>query len=283
LTPSLVATQPDRPAGRGLQTAPPAVKLVALTAGLPVIQPEKITAEIRERIVAERPDVIVVAAYGKILRPALLAAPPLGCLNAHASLLPAYRGAAPVNWAICNGETQTGVTIMKMDEGVDTGPILAQTVVSIAPEDNAASLLDKLAAVAGPLMAETLRRWARGEISAAPQPADGVSYAPMLKKEDGRLDWRQSARRVVDRVRGMSPWPGAYTTWRGKTLKVLRAEAVEASGEPGVVIGAKKELLVAAREGAARLLTLQLEGKKALDAAAFLNGAALRENERLGE
>jgi methionyl-tRNA formyltransferase len=282
LRPTLVVTQPDRVAGRGLQAAPPPVKAVAQAAGLPLLQPEKISVEAREKIIAEKPDVILVAAYGKILRPALLAASPFGCLNAHASLLPAYRGAAPVNWAICHGEAETGVTIMKMDEGVDTGPLLARAVVPIAPDDDAGSLLQKLADAAGPLLAATLDRWLAGEIAPQPQPVDGASYAPMLKKEDGAIDWRRPARAVANLVRGMRPWPGAYSTWQGKTVKILRGEAADGAGEPGVVLRAKKELVVAAGEGAVRLLSLQLEGKKALDAGAFLNGVRLREGDRLG-
>jgi methionyl-tRNA formyltransferase len=280
--PTLVVTQPDRVAGRGLRAAPPAVKVVAEAAGLPVFQPEKITTAAREQIVAERPEVILVAAFGKILRPALLEAPKFGCLNAHASLLPKYRGAAPVNWAICNGEAETGVTIMKMDEGVDTGPALARAVVPIAADDDASSLLQKLAAAAGPLFLETLDAWVAGAIAPQPQPADGASYAPMLKKEDGLIDWRLPARLLAARVRGLRPWPGAFTRRQGQTLKVLQAEVADAAGEPGAVLRAKKELVVAAGEGALRLLCLQLEGKKALDAAAFLNGVRVSEGERLG-
>jgi methionyl-tRNA formyltransferase len=282
LMPTLVVTQPDREAGRNRQLAAPPVKELAEQAHLPVLQPEKITHEVRERIAAERPDVLLVAAYGKILRPALLAVPSLGCLNAHASLLPAYRGAAPVNWALANGESVTGVTIMKMDEGIDTGPILDRQVVPIAADDDAATLTQRLAEAAGPLVMTTLRRWAAGEIVAQPQPADAATYAPQLKKEDGRIDWSWSARRIVAWTRGMNPWPGAFTYWQGALLKILRAESAPAGGPAGTVLSAKKELVVAAGDGAVRLLQLQLAGKKAMDAAALLNGVRLREGDRLG-
>ena len=279
--PSLVVTQPDRGAGRDRRLAAPPVKTVALEAGIPILQPEKIAREDRERILAEKPEVIVVAAFGKILRPALLDAPPFGCVNAHASLLPAYRGAAPVNWAIANGETVTGVSIMKMDEGIDTGPILAMREVPIEPADDAGSLLEKLAACAGPLLLETLRDWLAGKIRPRPQPAAGASYAPMLKKEDGLVDWTRPARIVAARLRGMNPWPGAYTFWQGKAIKLLQAECVDGAGEPGTVLRAKKEWIVATGEGALRLLSVQVEGKKAMDAAAFLNGVRVREGDRL--
>lgn len=279
--PSLVVTQPDRGAGRDRRLAAPPVKTVALEAGLPILQPEKITRADRERILADQPEVIVVAAFGKILRPALLDAPPFGCVNAHASLLPAYRGAAPVNWAIADGRAVTGVTIMKMDEGIDTGPILSRREVPIDPADDAGSLLEKLAACAGPLLLETLRDWLAGNIQPRPQPADGASYAPMLKKEDGLVDWTRPARIIAARLRGMNPWPGAYTFWQGKTIKLLRAECVDGAGAPGTVLRAKKDLIVAAGEGALRLLSVQVEGKKAMDAAAFLNGVRLCEGDRL--
>lgn len=282
LRPTLVVSRPDRPAGRNRRLTPPPTKVVAQEAGLPIFQPEKITADAREKILAEKPDAIVVAAYGKILRPALLNAPPLGCVNAHASLLPAYRGAAPINWALAAGETQTGVSIMLMDEGIDTGPVLAKRVLPIQPEDDAGALLIKLAELAGPLLVETLHAWAAGRITPEPQPEQGASYAPMLAKEDGRLDWTRGATALVDHLRGMNPWPGAQTTWQDKGLKVLRAEATSGRGAPGEVLVAKKELIVAAGEGALRLLEVQLQGKKAMDAASFLNGVHVRAGDRLG-
>ncbi|HPM76638.1 MAG TPA: methionyl-tRNA formyltransferase [bacterium] len=274
MTPELVVTQPDRPAGRNRQLTPPPVKEVALAHNLPVLQPEKITRQVREELAARKPDVFVVAAYGKILRPAMLVVPPHGCINAHASLLPHYRGAAPVNWMLVNGETQTGVTIIKMDAGIDTGPVLAERAVPIAADDNAGTLLVKLADLAGDLLIETLPRYLAGDIQPQPQPAEG-SYAPILRKEDGLLDWTQSASAIVNRVRGMTPWPGAYTFWQGKTIKILQAEAAAGHGAPGEVLQAKKDLLVAAGEGAVALRQLQMQGKKEMPAAAFLNGVPL--------
>jgi len=279
--PELVVTQPDRPAGRRRQLTPPPVKEVALAHGLPVLQPEKITHQVREELAARKPDVIVVAAYGKILRPAMLAVPPHGCINAHASLLPHYRGAAPVNWMLVNGETQTGVTIIKMDAGIDTGPVLAERAIPIAPDDNAGTLLVKLAELAGDLLVETLPRYLAGEIQSQPQPEEG-SYAPMLRKEDGLLDWTQTATALVNRVRGMTPWPGAYTFWQGKTIKILQAEPVAGHGAPGEVLQAKKDLLVAAGEGAVALRQLQMQGKKEMPAAAFLNGVPLAVGDMFG-
>lgn len=282
LPPTLVVTQPDRVAGRGRAVSPPPVKQVAQAAGLPVIQPEKITAEVRERMAAERPEIIAVAAYGKFLRPTVLQMAPHGCVNAHASLLPAYRGAAPVNWALINGESVTGVTIMVIDEGMDSGPILAAESVPIAPDDNVESLLEKLAIISGPLLVATMRRWMAGEIQASPQDPNRASFAPMLNKEDGLIDWCKTAKGIVNHLRGVNPWPGAYTTWNGKTLKVLRAKACEGAGAPGQVILAKKELVIAAGEQAVSLLEVQMENKKAMDAASFLNGMRLTASDRLG-
>jgi methionyl-tRNA formyltransferase len=280
--PHLVVTQPDRPAGRNQVLTPPPVKTVAEAAGLPTLQPEKITSDVRDQLIATRPDLILVAAFGKILRPALLAAPRFGCLNAHAGLLPAYRGAAPVNWTLIHGETETGVTVIKMDEGIDTGPILGVRKLAIAAEDNAGTLLDKLAEIAGPLLVETMTKFVAGEIIPQPQSPDGAGYAPQLKKTDGLLNWRDAANRIVNHVRGMTPWPGAWTCWRGKTIKVLAARVAAGAGEPGVVLRAKKELIVAAGEGALSLLQLQMEGKKSMDAASFLNGTGMAVGERLG-
>lgn len=280
--PYLVVTQPDRPAGRSQRLTPPPVKEVAQAAGIPVVQPEKITKEIRDELIASQPDIILVAAFGKILRRPLLEAPKFGCLNAHAGLLPAYRGAAPVNWSLVRGETESGVTIIRMDEGIDTGPVLSVRRLPIDPDDNAGTLLDKMAEVAGPLLVETMNRYVAGEILPQPQPSEGAGYAPQLKKEDGLLDWTTPANQVVDHVRGMTPWPGAYTHWHGKTIKILAARAAEGNGEPGVVLRAKKELVVAAGSGAVSLLQLQMEGKKVLEAAAFLNGAGVVAGERLG-
>ena len=280
--PSLVVTQPDRLAGRHRQLAPPPVKAVAQAANLPIIQPEKITAEVRERLILEQSDLFVISAFGKILRPTVLSIPRLGCLNTHASLLPAYRGAAPINWALIKGESQTGVTIMLLDEGIDTGPILARRALPIDPADDAHTLLFKLAEAGGALLLETMERYVAGEIKPMPQPTEGASYAPMLTKEDGLIDWSRPARDIVNRVRGANPWPGAYTFWQGKTIKILAAETAQAAGTPGTVVVAKKEFIVAARDSAVRLLQLQSEGKKVLDAESFLNGVRIQVGDHLG-
>lgn len=281
--PYLVVSQPDRPAGRKRALTPPPVKTLAQKAGLEILQPEKITAEARDFLIGTKPDLIVVAAYGKILRPALLAGAALGCVNAHASLLPAYRGAAPVNWAIINGETSTGITLIKMDEGVDTGPMLGAREVAIEPQDNVASLTAKLAEAAGALLVEIIDGYCAGEVVPQTQPETGVSYAPMLRKEDGEIDWRKSAPQVANHIRGVNPWPGAYTFWGDNKIKILAAEPIGAAGTAGCVLQAKKELVVAAGYGAVRLLKVQMQGKKAMDAAAFLNGVKVCEGDRFGQ
>lgn len=280
--PDRVYTQPDRPAGRKRRPTPPPVKEVALDAGIEIVQPEKITAEVRMELEDFAPDLIIVAAYGKILRPQVLRIPQYGCVNAHAGQLPAYRGAAPVNWTLVNGETVTAATIMLMDEGVDTGPVLGEREVPIDPDDDAGSLLEKLATTAGDLMVEILPPYLRGEIKPQPQPNEGAGYAPMLSKNDGVIDWGKPAERIVNHIRGMTPWPGAITGWRGKMIKVIQAEQAPGEGAPGTVLQAGKELVIAAGSGAVRLRRLQMQGKNAMLAAAFLNGVSINEGECFG-
>jgi methionyl-tRNA formyltransferase len=211
-----VVTQPDKPKGRELKPQPSPVKALALKLGLPVMQPsrardESFIAELREL----NPDLIVVAAYGQILPPAILELPRHGCLNVHTSLLPKYRGAAPIQWAIANGDTETGVTIMEMDAGLDTGPIVSQRRTPICPEDDSATLHDRLAQLGAELLVQTIPDYVAGKIPPVPQPAEGVSYAARLRKEDGRIDWSQPARVIWNRLRAFTPWPGAFTFWLG--------------------------------------------------------------------
>lgn len=268
-------TQPDRPAGRGGTLKPPDVKVAVLRLGIPVIQPEKLhTPEAMEQLRLWSPDVIVVAAFGQILRPAVLELPPFGCVNVHASLLPRWRGAAPIQAAILAGDDQTGVTIMKMDAGVDTGPLLSQRPLPIAPDDTGGSLFEKMSVLGADLLLETLPKYLAGEIQPRPQPEGGVTYAPMLKKEDGLLDFNQPAAFLERRVRAMNPWPGAYFEWNSAPLKVLRAR-LEQEKSPGAGSGirVRGEPAVGTREGILILEEVQPAGKKPMPGKAFLPGA----------
>jgi methionyl-tRNA formyltransferase len=229
-----VVTQPDRPKGRDLKPQPSPVKSLALQLGLPVLQPERVRDE---KFIAElrvmQTDLIVVVAYGQILPPAILDLPRHGCLNVHASLLPKYRGAAPIQWAIANGDAETGVTIMKMDAGLDTGDILATRCTPIQPEDNSATLHDRLAQLGAALLAQTIPGYVAGKIQPVPQPAAGASYAAKIKKEDGRIDWNQPAQTIWNRLRAFTPWPGAYTFWLGVPPSGGHANCTEAPPKSG--------------------------------------------------
>jgi methionyl-tRNA formyltransferase len=271
-----VVTQPDRPAGRGGSLRPPAVKVAALRLGLPVIQPEKLRQpEAMEQLAAWAPDLIVVAAFGQILRPAVLDLPPFGCINVHASLLPRGRGAAPIQAAILAGDQQTGITIMKMDPGVDTGPILSQRALPIAADDTGGSLFVKLAPLGAQLLLETLPRYLSGELAPRPQPEEGITYAPMLKKDDGLLDASLPALALERRVRAMFPWPGAFFLWQAAPLRVHHAHIQRASGtSPSgrAVINGLPALLCG--DGALLVLDeVQPAGKKPMTGKAFLAGA----------
>ena len=268
-------TQPDRPAGRGRTLVPPAVKLATQALGLPLIQPERLrTPEAMEQLRAWAPDVIVVAAFGQILRAEVLDLPRYGCINVHASLLPRWRGAAPIQAAILAGDAETGVTIMKMDAGVDTGPLLSQRAIPILPDDTAGTLFKKLAELGADLLLKTLPGYLSGEIQPQPQDDSQATYAPMLKKEDGLLDFNRPAEELARRVRAMNPWPGAYFDWKGVRLRVLRARL---SGEksPGAgcslivagcpAVGTGEKILV--------LEEVQPAGKKSMPGKAFLAGA----------
>jgi methionyl-tRNA formyltransferase len=283
-----VVTQPDRPKGRDLKLQASPVKKLALRAGLPVLQPERArNEEFLEALRGLKPDLIAVAAYGQILPGSILDLPRLGCLNVHTSLLPKYRGAAPIQWAILNGDADTGVTIMKMDAGLDTGEILTQAKTPIQPEDDAETLHDRLARLGAELLVQTIPDYVAGKVAPRPQPSEGVSYAHKIKKEDGHVDWRQPAHVLWNRVRGLVPWPGAFTHLPGQPqphlLKLWRVEVVARSGQPGEVLQADKAgLVVACGQEALRILTLQREGGRRLDAPAFLAGHPLRPGDKLG-
>jgi methionyl-tRNA formyltransferase len=290
---SLVVTQPDRPAGRGRQLTAPPVKLAALAAGLPVTQPERIrnNLEFRAQLESIAPAAIVVVAYGRLIPPWMLALPRLGCINLHASLLPKYRGAAPIQWAVAMGDAFTGNTTMLLNEGLDTGPILLQQTLPIGPEQTAADLFDVLAEDGAPLVVKTLDGLAKGTIQPRPQTPAGVSFAPLLDREDGRMDFAaRTAIELKNRWRGFQPWPGAFTTLAGRKLIVHRmavadasAFAVPVSAQPGQIHVECRRLFVACTESTwLELFEVQLEGKKRLAAAEFLRGAALTDCTHLG-
>ncbi len=272
-----VVTRPDKPKGRSRAPVPSPVKEVAVAHGVPVFQPRTLRrAENQEVIRAWAPDVIVVAAFGLILPAEVLNIPPHGCLNVHASLLPRWRGAAPIPAAIIAGDDITGVTIMLMDEGVDTGPILAQRQEPILPDDTTASLSARLAALGADLLIETLPRWVRGEIEPQPQDHSQATHAPMIRKEDGFVDWHEPAELIARKVRAYYPWPTVMTRWRGRWLKILRARAhpqVETDAALGTVVSLNGGAGVVTGQGVLELVEVQLEGKRALPIEDFLRGA----------
>src|SRR5438045_533597 len=289
-----VITQPDRPRGRGQQLSVSPVKEVALSAHLPVHQPEKIRApEVPQLLGRLAPDVIVIIAYGQIIPARLLSIPKHGWINLHASLLPRYRGAAPINWVIANGETRTGLTTMRIDAGMDTGDLLLQSEMEIGPSETAPELAARMSEAGAPLIEQTLRGLAAGTIVPHPQNHTEATIAPILKKEDGRIDWIRSAQEIYNRMRGFAPWPGAYTTFRGQPCHVWGEPASKGEGArlpsggnptPGMLFGEKNELLVCC--GAATVLSVsavKLEGRKPVKARDFANGARLKSSERFGD
>lgn len=284
-----VITQPDRPAGRGRRLTPPPVKEAAQRLGLPVHQFESIRAnpEVLELVRSTAPDVGVVVAFGQILPKEFFAAPPWGTLNVHASLLPAYRGAAPVVHALLNGDSLTGVTIMRIDEGMDTGDILARREVSIPPEATAGELEELLAREGARLLVATLRKYVSGELQAVPQDDAGATYAPRLSKEAARVDWSLGARAIRNLIRAMNPRPGAFARFREQEVKLWRSVPPDAvqramfSGEPGEVVGINREgVMVACGDGVLMLTELQLPGRKRVSGAEFANGVRLEIGER---
>ena len=281
----LVVTQPDKPRGRGLELAPSPVKQTALDLGLPVVQPDKLkhNEEFRAQLAALSPDAIVVVGYGRIIPQWMIDLPPLGNINLHASLLPKYRGAAPIQWAIACGETVTGVTTMRIDAGLDTGDILLQKAVPIAPTDSAEDMALRLAAIGSGLMVESLQGLQAGTIHPQPQDNSKATLAPILKKEDGRIDFHLTAQQICNRLRGFQPWPGTFTSFRGKNLHVWDVRPVERTVPQGELLVEGDRLLVGCGEASAlELLEVQPEGKKRLAARDFVHGYHPRSQERLG-
>lgn len=274
-----VITQSDKPKGRGLEVVPPPTKVLAEEHGVPVLQPQKIkTEEFFNELKKFNPDLICVAAYGKILPKNILDLPPYGCINVHASLLPKYRGAAPINWAIIRGEKVTGITTMKMDEGMDTGDMLLKKEVQVDDEDTGETLSEKLSHVGAELLIDTIRLLKKGELQPVQQDNSQATYAPMLKKEHGKIDWEKPAEEIRNLIRGTIPWPGAYTTIDGKLLKIHKARVSEGAGNPGEVIKSDSGILrVSTGKGTLDLLELQLEGGKRLPAEEFLRGRRIKE------
>jgi methionyl-tRNA formyltransferase len=272
-----VVTQPDRPAGRGRRVQAPPVKGVAEAAAIPVYQPPSLRSEESAApLRAWQPDMIVVAAFGQLLRPHILELPSWGCLNVHASLLPRWRGASPIQHAILAGDHHSGVSLMRMDVGLDTGPVYAQQAIPIAARESAGSLHDRLAVLGAEMIAAHLEAIYQGRLLAQPQDDSQSTYAPMIKKEAGWLDWRRSAIELDRQVRAMTPWPGAMTSWRGEPLKIIAAEplatAERPAGPPGLVVEHDGELVVLAGEGGLALRQLQLPGKRPVAAADFARG-----------
>ncbi len=281
----LVVTQPDRPKGRGLELVPSPVKQSALKLNLPLAQPDRIKTndEFRAQLTALEPDAIIVVGYGRIIPQWMLDLPRFGNINLHASLLPKYRGAAPIQWAIANGETVTGVTTMRIDAGLDTGDILGRRQLPITRDETAETLAPRLASIGADLMIETLRGLEAGSVQPRPQDNSQASLAPILKKEDGLIDFSRSAVDIANRIRGFQPWPGAYTKFRGRNLQILKARAANAALPPGE-LHADSGCLVAGcgQNTSLELLELQLEGKKQTSAADFVRGYRPEPGETLG-
>jgi methionyl-tRNA formyltransferase len=281
----LVVTQPDRPKGRGLELVPSPIKQSAQKLNLAIAQPDRIKTneEFRSKLSAIKPDAIIVVGYGRIIPPWMLDLPPLGNINLHASLLPKYRGAAPVQWAIARGETTTGVTTMKIDQGLDTGDILLQQEIPIATEDTAETLGPKLAAIGADLMITTLQGFATGAVHPRQQDHSRTTLAPILKKEDGLIDFSRPACEILNRLRGFQPWPGAYSKFRGKNLQIRRAELSDRALPSAELNLEGDHLLVGCGEGTSiRIVDLQLEGKKGISGAEFIRGYHPLPGEKLG-
>ena len=281
-----VVTQPDRPKGRGGRLTPPPVKVLAERAGLPVIQPLKMKdPAFLDTLRGWTPDLIAVTAFGRILPPVVLDLPPMGCVNVHGSLLPRYRGAAPIQWAVINGDSETGITTMLMDPGMDTGPMLLREAIAILPTDTAGDLAARLAPLGGRLLVETIAGLKTGTITPTPQDDAQATPAPMLKKEDGDLDWLNEAASLADRVRGLTPWPGAYTFYGTERWQIWRAQAEPvgcAEAAPGTVLEATKEALrIAAGKGSLLILELQPASGKRLSVKQFLAGHEVKIGSRL--
>jgi methionyl-tRNA formyltransferase len=285
-----VVTQPDRPKGRGRKVLPPPVKEFAIQAAIPVLQPQRIRSDdFYADLCKFEPDIITLTAYGKILPGNIINLPPLGTINVHGSLLPKYRGAAPVQWALINGETETGITIMQMDEGIDTGDILLQDRIPIEPADTAGTLSVKLAALGGAALGKTLDLLRRDKLKPVKQDEKRASFAPLLKKEDGSVDWSQSATEISCLMRGLDPWPTTYTTLSGRRMRLFSPEVVDKHpcqknfSEPGIVCRADRHgLLVSTGHGCLLIKEVQPEGSKRMDVHAYISGRPIQPGTLLG-
>ena len=281
-----VFTQPDRPRGRGHEVSSSPVKEAALELGLPISQPEAIKSNSSQEFLKQiAPDAVVIIAYGQIIPAHLLTIPRLGWINVHGSLLPKYRGAAPIHWAIANGETRTGITTMQIDAGLDTGPTLLQQATDIGPDETSPELYARMSELGASLIVDSLLKFDRGEISPQPQESASASYAPILKKEDGRIDWSRPAQQIYNRMRGFAPWPGAFSTFRGQTCHVWgrpkAGDALSDSLMPGEILFAGTELSVACGERTRILIEfVQLEGRKRISVKEFANGSRLVAGDR---
>jgi methionyl-tRNA formyltransferase len=280
-----VYTQPDRPKGRGQEVAVSPVKEAALRLGLAVRQPERVRQpEVVAELAGLRPDAMVVVGYGQIIPQSIIDIPPLGIINVHASLLPKYRGAAPIQWAIANGERVTGVTTMLINAGLDTGDMLLKAETEIGEEETALELAPRLARMGADLLVRTLDGLAAGTITPVPQNHAEATLAPILKKEDGLIDWRNPAASIFNRARGFLPWPGAWTWFRRQRFNIWRCRPAQGPHrEAGTLFGEGRRLMAACGAGTLELIEVQLEGRKRVSGEAFLNGHRLEENERLGE
>jgi methionyl-tRNA formyltransferase len=285
-----VVTQPDRPVGRKRVMTPPPVKVAALNHGIPVLQPEKLRQpEALEQVIALQPDLIVTAAYGQILPESLLKIPKHGCINVHASLLPKFRGGAPIHRSIIEGEQETGVTIMYMVKALDAGDMISTVAVPIDIEDTVGTLHDKLSEAGSSLLIETLPGLLSGKMTAVPQNHDQATYAPNLSREDERIDWSHDAISIYNRIRGLNPWPVSFTTWQGEVMKVWWADFYETdssliSGIPGTVIHTDSDgIVVAAGRGTVTLKEIQPSGKKRMPVSDFIRGTSIQKGDRLGD
>lgn len=289
-----VVSQPDRPKGRGRKIVPPPVKVIAEQHGLPVLQPKNVrTPEFQQTLREFAPEAIVVVAYGQILPESILKIPGLGCINIHASLLPKYRGAAPIQWAIIRGEAETGVTTMLMDKGMDTGNMLLQQSVPIAPDETAGTLHDKLSRIGATLLLQTLQGLEKGIIIPIVQDHEAATYAPLFTKEDGRIDWHQAASQINNKVRGLFPWPGAYTRFRGKLVKILKSRVEQYphrkqapnDSAPGTVVALDNAVgpLIATGDGGLRILEIQPENKRPMPCSDFCRGYHLAVGEKISD
>ncbi len=276
-----VFTQPDKPKGRGHKLQPPPVKELALRHSLPVLQPDTLRDEAVQESIAElEPDAIIVVAYGKLLPPKVLSVPRLGCINVHGSLLPKYRGAAPIQWAVINGEKTAGVTTMFMAEGMDTGDMLLKSETEVGPEETSGELFDRLKLLGAKLLSETLDKLEQGELKAIPQDGTQATLAPLLKKEMSALDWSEPAQRIHDRIRGLNPWPCAAAVLDGKRIKLLASQVIEGEGIPGTAYNLDGELAAACGRGMLRITELQADTGKRMSGKDYLLGHTLKEGAR---